>query len=342
LAGKQRKRLIWVALGKSAIQIFYGVIVVSLAFSLGAFAQTPVKLPVIAMLITGTPVGTETNRASFRRALADLGYVEGRHYAVEERFAEGVASRLPQLVEELVKLQPDIILTSSTASTLAARNATSSIPIVAPLMGNAVGVGLIASQARPGGNITGILVTDEDLAAKQLALTRELVPSAQRIGLLVNPKNPGTDVQRKGAEAAATALSITLVIAEADTSEAIELAFGQLAQSGVGAVFVVGDALFFSERARIASAALSARLPTMFGFRDHVKAGGLMSYGVDLTANYRRAAVFADRILKGTKPSDLPVELPTTFDLALNLKTAKALGLTIPPSVLVLANEVIE
>jgi putative ABC transport system substrate-binding protein len=305
-------------------------------------AQGQARLPLIGMLITGTPAGTEALRSNFRRGLSDHGYVEGRHYVVDEKFAEGIASRLPRLAEEIVQRRPAVVLTSSTASTLAARAVTSEIPIVAALMGNAVGAGLIASQARPGGNVTGIVVTDADLAAKHLALALELVPSARRIGVLANASNPGTLVQRQGAEAAATALSIQLVFAEAQTSEAIESAFRHLAQSEVGVVFVIADSLFFSERHRVASAALSARLPTVLGWRENVQAGGLMSYGVDLNENYRRAASYVDRILKGAKPADLPVEQPTRYELSLNLATAKAIGLAVPSSVLVRANEIIE
>jgi putative tryptophan/tyrosine transport system substrate-binding protein len=251
---KRRESMILIdRAGKSALRIYCCLIALLLTSSLDALAQSPARRPLIAMLITGTTIGTEANRASFRRGLSDLGYVEGHHYLIEERFAEGEASRLPQLAEELIERRPDIILTSSTASTLAARNGTTSIPIVAALMGNAVGVGLIVSQARPGGNVTGIVVTDADLAAKQLALARELVPAAQRIGVLVNSRNAGTDVQRKGAETAAAALSMTLVIAEAGTPEAIEPAFSELVRSGAGAVFVIGDAMFFSERAGVSA-----------------------------------------------------------------------------------------
>jgi putative ABC transport system substrate-binding protein len=318
---------------------------VALAWPVSRFdarAQSAGRLPLIAMLITGTPAGTARHRNSFRHSLSELGYVEGRHYTVEERFADGVVSRLPQLVSELIQRKPDIILASSTASTLAARDGTTGVPIVSALMGNAVGVGLIASQARPGGNVTGIVITDAELAAKQLALARELVPEARQIGILTNSKNPGTEVQRKGAEAAAATLSMALAFADAETADAIEPAFNELARSGAGAVFVIGDALFFSERNRIAAAALSVRLPTMFIFKDHVQAGGLMSYGVDLNANYQRAAIYVDKILKGAKPADIPVELPTRFELTLNLKTAEALGLIVPPTVLVQADEVIE
>jgi putative ABC transport system substrate-binding protein len=317
-----------------------GVIVGQLPSS--AFAQSLARPPLIAMLITGTPAATEAIRSSFRSGLSDLGYTENRHYVVDERFAEGIIPRLPRLAEEIVQRRPAVILTSSTASTLAVRNATSDIPIVSALMGNAVGAGLIESQARPGGNVTGIVVTDADLAAKHLALALELVPSARRIGVLANTSNPGTLVQRQGAETAGMALSIPLVFAEAQTSEAIERAFEELARSDVGAVFVIADSLFFSERERVASAALATRLPTVFGWRENVQAGGLMSYGVNLNENYRRAASYVDKILKGAKPADLPVEQPTRYELSLNLTTAKAIGLTVPSTVLVRANEIIE
>jgi putative ABC transport system substrate-binding protein len=306
-----------------------------------AQAQASTKPALIAILSTGSEadVRWETLRRSLQRGLRELGYAEGRHYLLEERFAAGMHSRLPMLADELVRLKPDIIIASSGPAALAAQNITAHIPILSPALGEALG---FASQARPGRNITGILVASSDMAAKQLALTRELVPGATKIGLLINPRSPGAAMQHKGATTAAAALSVELAAVEARTADDFGEAFATMARAGVGAACVAADTFFFFERRRIAAAAQSAQVPTVYNFREYVEAGGLMSYGVDLQENYRQIARYADKILKGARPADLPVELPTKFELVINLKTATALGVTIPPSLLARADEVIE
>jgi putative tryptophan/tyrosine transport system substrate-binding protein len=317
----------------------------ALTICVGGFdthAQVLGKPFLIAWLSAVGEASNERTRSAFFARLQELGYVEGRDYRVEARYADGIFTRLPMLAEELVRLKPNVIVAASTLALMAAQRASSEIPLVAPSLADPVSLGLIASQARPGGNVTGILVSLEELTGKQLALGRELVPGASKFGLLVNSRLPTAGFQRRGADVAAAALSIELVPAEVQSPADLESAFEGMARAGVGLVLVLGDAMFLSERRRVAGAALSTRLPTMFIFREHVEDGGLMSYGVDLRESSRHAASFVDRILKGAKPADLPVELPTTFELVINLKTAKAIGLTIPDSLLGRADEVIE
>jgi putative tryptophan/tyrosine transport system substrate-binding protein len=222
------------------------------------------------------------------------------------------------------------------------RQATAAIPIVALNITDPVAFGLVASHARPGGNVTGILATLDTLPEKQLALAAEIVGGTAKIGMLIDAGFQAHAIHRRGAEAAAAALTIQIVPVEVKLPDDLDTAFQFLARERVDSVLVLQDPMFLTERRRIAMLALSARLPTMFGFREHVEAGGLMSYGIELRANYRRAAEYVDKILKGTKPADLPVELPTKFELVINLKTAKALGLTVPTSMQQLADEVIE
>ena len=317
-------------------EVIGGLAAVSLLLSCSARAQ-----PLIAVLSTGsaTDVRWERLRGSFQRGLQELGYTQGRHYVLEERFTAGVNSRLPMLADELVRLKPDIIIASSGPAALAAQNITSHIPIISPALGQALG---FASQARPGGNVTGILVASSETAAKQVELTRQFVPGATKIGLLINPRSPGAEMQHKGAATAATALSVELAAFQAQTAEDFDNAFATMARTGVGAALVAGDTFFFFERSKIAAAAQSAQVPTMYNFREYLEAGGLVSYGVDLEENYRQIARYVDKILKGAKPSDLPVELPTKFELVINLKTVKALGITIPESILARADELIE
>jgi putative tryptophan/tyrosine transport system substrate-binding protein len=301
-------------------------------------AQVPGKQFLIAWLGAGAEANGQRVSRAFFTGMQELGYVEGRDYRLESRYADGVLARLPMLAEELVRLKPNVIVAASTPSVLAAKKATSEIPIVGPSLGDPVGLGLIASQAHPGGNVTGILVSLEELASKQLALAHELLPGTSRIGLLVNSRVPTVIFQRRGAEAAAAALSIELVPADVQSPADLDRAFEMLARAGVRVVVVLGDAMLLNERGRVAATALSTRLPTMYNFREHVEAGGLMSYGVDLSENARRAASYVDKILKGANPADLPVESPTKFELVISVKTANALGFTIPLSVLARAD----
>jgi putative ABC transport system substrate-binding protein len=278
----------------------------------------------------------------FAQRLQELGYVVGRDVDIVYRYADGDLARLPMLADELVRLKPDVLVAFSTQAAIAASQATAAIPIVAANVTDPVAFGLVASHARPGGNVTGTLATLDTLPEKQLALAAEVVPRAVKVGMLLNVGFQAHAVQRKGAEGAAAALAIKLMPVEVRLPDDLDAAFRSLARERVDGVLVLQDPMFLTERRRIAMLAIAARLPTMFGFREHVEAGGLMSYGIDLRANFRRAADYLDKILKGTKPSDLPVELPTKFELVVNLKTAKTIGLTIPESFLLRADEVIE
>ena len=282
------------------------------------------------------------NMAAFALRMRELGYVVGRDIEVVYRYADGDMARVPALVDEVIRLKPDVMVATATEVAIAMRQATAVIPIVATNVTDPIAFGLVATHALPGGNVTGILSTLDTLPEKQLALAAEIVRGAAKIGMLLNAGFQAHAIQRKGVEVAAAALAIELVPIEVRLPDDIDAAFQVMARERVGAVVVLQDPMFLTERRRIAALAIAARQPTMFGFRQHVEAGGLMSYGVDLRANWRRAADFVDKILKGAKPGDLPMELPTKFELVINLKTAKALGLTIPESFLVRADEVVE
>jgi putative tryptophan/tyrosine transport system substrate-binding protein len=280
-------------------------------------------------------------KSAFEMRLRELGWIEGQNLVIEYRWAAGDLARFPALVDELVRLRPDLMVAGSNQAAIAMRQATTVIPIVAPTLFDPVGSGLVASLARPGGNVTGI-TSQDTLPGKQLELAAEVVRGAVKMGMLFNPEFQGHVIRRKAAEAAAAALAIKLVPVEARLPDDLDAAFQSMARERVDCVIVLGEPMVFAERRRIAALAIEARLPTMFGNREHVEAGGLMSYGGNLRPNFRRAADYVDKILKGTKPADLPVEQPTKFDLVINLKTAKAIGLTIPEAFLLRADEVIE
>ena len=274
--------------------------------------------------------------------MRELGYVEGHDYGFEVRYAEGNASRIPLLIEELVGLKPDIIVSGTMAGVIAAKKLTDTIPIVSVVLTNPIEFGVAASYARPGGNVTGVLLTVEDLPTKLLGLALEVVPGANKIGLLDHSDNPTQPVFRRSLDAAVSALGIELNISKIVSPDDLHTALQRLARERVKAVLVLSDFMFLNERKRIALFAVAERLPTMFGFRESVEDGGLMSYGTDLRESWRRMAAFVDKILKGTKPGDLPIEFPTKLELVINLLTAKALELTIPPTLLARADEVIE
>jgi putative ABC transport system substrate-binding protein len=274
--------------------------------------------------------------------LRDLGYVEGKNLVMEFRWADGMYDRLPNLAAELVRLKVDVIVTGGTPGTRAAKQATATIPIVMAVSGDAVATGLIASLARPGGNITGTTYFDPELAAKRLELLKEAVPRATRVGVLTNPDNPqtmGTTLQyiRRAAES----LKLNLSIFEARSPNEFEHIFSAMVESRVDAVAVVDDGMFIANQRKIADIAANKRLP-LTGAKELAETGGLIGYGVDFVQTYYRAAYFVDRILKGTKPGDLPVEQSAKFELVINLKTAKALGLTIPQSLLQRADVLIQ
>ena len=270
-------------------------------------------------------------------------YVEGRDLVFELRWADGKVDQLPILAKELVGFAPDLIVTATAAAAVAAKRVMPNIPIVSATLVDPIGTGLVASLARPGGNVTGMsLVSFETLLGKQLEFAREVISDVRRVGMLVNTQNPAALFQRDSAEAVAPGLGVTLISAEIGAPEDLNGAFGALARQGSEIVLVLTDALFITERRRIAALAVAARLPTIGGIRDMAEAGAFVSYGTDLTENWLRAAYFVDRIIRGSRPADLPVEQPTKYQLVINLKTAAALGLAIPPALLAGADEVIE
>ena len=297
----------------------------------------------IGALVSGSDANDPRYLGSLRRGLKELGYSEGRDYVLEIRSAEGSVIRLQDFARELVLLKPGLIFATSAVAASVARAVTAEIPIVSPFLGDGLNSGMIATQARPGGNVTGILgPLDARLVGKQLSLVREIIPSADKVGFIFNSRTPASEGNRKNATAAAASLSIELSVIDVQSPDEFGKAFVSLAAAGVRAVFVAADPMFFKERRRIAEAAQAVALPTVFGFREHVEAGGLASYGIDLVESYRRAAKYVDKIVSGEKPAEIPVELPTKFEMAINLKTAKAIGITIPESFLVRADEVIE
>ncbi len=310
---------------------------------LAADAQQPAKVARIGYLGSagpGTPVSHLLD--AFRQGLRELGYVEGRNIAIEYRGAEGRFGRLPDLAAELVRLRVDVILVGGTPAALAAKNATGTIPIVLAGVGDPVGTGLVASLARPGGNITGLSFQTPELSAKQLELLKEAIPELSRVAVLSNPGNAGTAPMLRETELAARALGVQLRVMEVRSPDQFASAFARMRRERAGALLVLADPLFFLHRAQLAELAAKSRLPAMYGVTEHAQAGGLMAYSPNFANLFRRAATFVDRILKGAKPADLPVEQPTRFELVINLKTAKALGLTIPPSVLIRADQVIQ
>ena len=280
---------------------------------------------------------------AFRQGLRDLGYVEGENVVIEYRWAEGRYERLPALAAELVRLKVDVIFAVITVAALAAKSATRTIPIVTAAASDPVEQGLVASLARPGGNVTGLTSTvGPEIAGKRLELLKEAVPMVSRVAVLWNPDSPPAAPHLRETEIAARSLRMQLQILEARSPQELESAFAAMTSAHAGALVVLPDAMFFAHRTRIAELAAKHRLPVMHGLREHVEAGDLIAYSVSLRDLWRRAAVFVDKILKGANPADLPVEQPTKFELVINMKTAKALGLTIPPSVLGRADQVIE
>jgi putative tryptophan/tyrosine transport system substrate-binding protein len=307
-----------------------------------AFAQTPSKRPLIAVQIGGSKTEADRYFSGFSQGMRELGYVEGNDYGFEVRYADGKVSRIPPQMEELVRLKPDIIVSGTTAGVIAAKKLTDTIPIVSASLTNPIEFGVAASYARPGGNVTGVLMTVEDLPTKLLALALEVVPGANKIGLLVHSDNPIQPALQRSLDAAVNALGVELTVLEVVSPDDLHAAFQRLARERVKVVLMLPDFMFVNERKRIALFAMAERLPTMSAFRENVEDGGLMSYGTDLRESIRRTAAFVDKILKGAKPGDLPIEFPTKLELVINLITAKALELTIPPTLLARADEVIE
>jgi putative ABC transport system substrate-binding protein len=310
-----------------------------------ARAQLPAKVPRIGVLLPGSaPSAGEPspNLESFRHGLRELGYVEGRSIAIEYRWAEGKSERFPALAAELVRLEVAVIVASSAPGVLAAKAATSSIPIVMTAVGDPVGIGAVASLARPGGNVTGLSSFDADLDAKRLELLKETVPGLTRVGILWSANDPGMTLAFNRVQGAAQPLRLSLQSLGVRDPAEFDSAF-QAARAGqVEALIVTAQPFLVRHRAQILDLVARSRLPAMYTFRSFVDAGGLMSYAPSLADIFRRAAGYVDKIVKGANPATLPVEQPTRFELVVNMKTAKALGLTIPPLLLLRADEVIE
>ena len=292
-----------------------------------------------------SPLSAETdvrNLDAFRKGLRDLGWIEGRTFTLETRFADGHLDRLPALVADLVRQRVDVILTGSSPGALAAKKATTTIPIVMVTTGDPVADGIVGSLARPGGNVTGVTALGQVLNTKRLELLKDAVPGVTRVGVLLNPASLYTVGFLKEKDGAARTLGLDLRVLEAREPRHLDKALSAVTTEGVGALMVQTNPMFIAQRQRIVELVARTRVPAVYGEREFVDAGGLMFYGASLAAMYRDAAAYADRILKGAKPADLPVEQPTRLELVINLKTAKALGLTIPPAVLARADHVVE
>jgi putative tryptophan/tyrosine transport system substrate-binding protein len=311
------------------------------AWPIAARAQQASMLPTIGFVGESTPGGQSERNAAFVQRLRELGWIEGHSIGIEYRWAEGRSERFAEIATEFVRLKVNIIVTSSTPAILAAKQATSVIPVVFASAADPVGTGLVASLSRPGGNVTGLSIQSTDIAGKRVELLREVIPHLRRLAIIANIINPASAIEVKEIQAAAEALGLQLNTLEIRQAEDIAPTFGAL-DGRADAVYLPTAPLILTNRNRINTLALGARLPTMYSDREYVESAGLMSYGPNRPDLFRRAAEYVDKILRGTKPADIPVEQPTKFDLVINLKTAKALGLTIPESFLLRADEVVE
>ena len=310
---------------------------------LASFAQQqPAKIARIGFLGAASGPGYAGMMEALRGGLRDLGYVEGKNIAIEYRWAEGNYERLPGLAAELVQLKMDVIVAAPTPAIQAAQQATATIPIVMAQAGDPVGAGFVASLSRPGGNITGLSNIAIELLGKNLELLHVAVPRLSRVAVLVNPGHPNHPNMLNSIQAAAKRIGVNVSPAQASTASQIEAAFAVITRGRAGALIVLPDGFFITQARRIAELAAKNRLPTMVSNRESVEAGGLMSYRQNDAEHFRRAATYVDKILKGAKPGDLPVEQPTKFDLVVNMKTAKALGIKVPQSILLQATKVIE
>ncbi len=321
---------------------FLAVILAVLIMPLTADAQPPGRIPRIGVLSGGTPATGAGRHEALRQGLRELGYVEGKNVVLEFRYAEGRPERLPALVAELVRLNVDLIVTSGDHQIRAARKASHTLPIVVALAGDLVGAGHAASIARPAGNVTGFTTVGPEAAVKRLEFLKAAFPKVSRVGLLWNPTNAVNsailDEMRRGAPS----VGVRLLSLEVPRSEDLERALEGALRDRTEALIALGDTVLLTHRARIVEFAAKHRLPTMYANQDYMDAGGLMFYGPNVADMYRRAATYVDKILKGAKPGDLPIEQPTKFELVINLKTARALGLTIPQALLLRADQVIQ
>ena len=324
---------------KIALCLLATILLITVSF---ADAQQPAKIPRIGYLIgtSSSPYAARTE--AFRQGLRELGYVEGKNIVIEYRYAEGKLDRLPALLAELVRLKVDVIVTANPGSIRAAKEATSTIPIVMAMDSDPVGEGFVASLARPGGNITGLSLLAPEISGKRLELLKEIVPKLSRVAVLGTSTGPFTALSLKEVELAAGALKVKLQYLDILGPKDIETAFREASKGRADAVLVLGGPFFGSQRKQIADLAAKSRFPAIYPFPEFVEAGGLMTYGANITDLFRRAATYVDKILKGRKPTDLPVEQPTKFELVINLNAAKQIGLTIPPWVLMRADRVIK
>ncbi len=311
---------------------------------LSSFAQPKNKIPRIGFLVSYSrpPSFDDHYIGGVARGMRELGYVEGRNYVMEWRFADGNYNRLPELAAELTRASVDIILTQGTPATRAAQQATASIPIVCATMSDPVGNGFAKTLTRPGGNITGLSLTTSDMSPKHLELLKLMLPKLKHLAVLVNLGNPAHPAVVKSIETNAQKLGVKTQVLDARNADDIERNFAIIKRERAEAIIVAVDGFFIDQRKQIAGLALKDRLPTIFSAQEHVEAGGLMSYGQNLTDMYRRAAGYVDKIFKGAKPGDLPIEQPAVFSLAINRKTAKSLGLVIPDELMLRADKVIE
>jgi ABC-type uncharacterized transport system substrate-binding protein len=312
-----------------------------LAVAVTVEAQQPIKIPVIGYLSSAFPSGDLRFDEAFRQGLRDLGYTDGQNIIIEYRYAEGKLDRLPDLAANLVRLKVDLIVTPNTPTALAAQQATKTIPVVFAGVADPIGLGLVTSLAHPGGNITGTSTINAELGSKRLEFLKEVVPKASRVANLYNPADPSNVVSLKELQGSAPALGLSLRPFGVRDSEEINHAISTISRKVADALYVHAGTLTLTHRRQIVGLVNKTRLPAMYGASGFVEAGGLMSYATDFAERFRRAATYVDKILKGTKPADLPVEQPKKFELVINLKTAKQIGLTIPPNVLARADRVI-
>ena len=322
-------------------KLFWLLTAILLASFHRAEAQQPTQVPSIAYLSSGQGFVSSERRQAFRQGLRELGYVEEKNLIVEYRYAEGNSERLAALAAELVRLKIDVIVTSGPPGTRAAKKATTTVPIVMAHDPDALGSGFIASLARPGGNITGLSSLVAQLGGKRLELLRELIPKLSRVAVLGTSTNPSNVQMATEIEVAARPIGIRIQFVDVQDSKEIEGGFRAATKAHAEALFVLGNPVLNAHRTEVADLALKSRLPAVYGQPDLMAAGGLMFYGASITEMFRRAAIYVDKILKGAKPADLPVEQPTKFELIINLKTAKQIGLIIPPNVLARADKVI-
>jgi len=323
--------------------VFFALVALLSASNFPASAQQPKKITKIAYLLPSTPTATAHLLEAFRQGLRELGYVDGKNFVLELRYGEGRAERLPEIARELVGLKVDVIVTATDVAIAAVKRETQTIPIVMANSSDPVGTGFVASLARPGGNVTGLSNISPDLSGKRLELLMEAVPKLSRVAFLWNPDVRGAVLDYRETENAARSLGLQLQSVEVPRAEDFDRAFSAVTKERAQAlVLPAANPIAFSNRGQIASFAQRNRLPSMFAQKEYVDAGGLISYGPSTADLHRRAATFVDKILKGRKPADLPVEQPMKFELIISLKTANQIGLTVPPNVLVRADQVIK